>query len=146
VIVQAQNLQVDVVLREIMDKVRVVTTSRNELIDITVQIQAVVSCSEVQSGIVVVYSPHTTGAITVNENADPDVQRDMSSFMEELVPCKSSFRHMEGNSDSHIKGSLFNFNQTFIIENGQIQLGIWQGIYFAEFDGPRTREVWVKVL
>ena len=84
--------------------------------------------------------------INVNENADADVQRDMLSYLSKLVPENASFRHIEGNSDSHIKGSLVNFSQTFIIENAKLQLGRWQGIFFMEFDGPRRREVWLKLV
>jgi len=93
---------------------------------------------------VLVFSPHTTAGITVNENADPDVKTDITTFLNKIVPQSPSFQHAEGNSDSHIKGSLVNFSQTFIVENGQIQLGTWQSVFFMEFDGPRSREVWLQ--
>jgi secondary thiamine-phosphate synthase enzyme len=99
-----------------------------------------------QDGILVVYTPHTTSAVTINENADPDVQRDMNSFLSKLIPNLSEFRHAEGNSDSHIKSSLIGCSETIIVENGNMVLGTWQGIYFCEFDGPRTRKVHLKFI
>jgi len=122
------------------------TTSRTQMVDITAQIKDIVLKSKFESGIVVIHIPHTTAAVTINENADPDVQIDMTRFMDELIPNKTWFKHMEGNSDSHIKSSLFGCDQTIIIENGKMALGTWQGIYFCEFDGPRTRKVFVKVM
>jgi secondary thiamine-phosphate synthase enzyme len=127
-----------------MQKLPIKTTTRNQIIDITSQVQSYISENNISSGLVTVYSPHTTAGITVNENADPDVKKDMLSFFNKLVPQDPNFSHLEGNSDSHIKGSLFNFSQTFIVESGRLQLGTWQGIFFVEFDGPRNREVWVK--
>ncbi len=93
-----------------------------------------------------VYSPHTTAAVSVNENADPAVKKDLLFFLKKTIPADANFQHSEGNSDAHIKGSLVNFSQTFIIENNRIMLGTWQGIFFLEFDGPRSREVWVKFI
>lgn len=122
------------------------TSSRTQMLDITLQIRDIVSRSKIESGIVIIHIPHTTAAVTINENADHDVQTDMTRFMDELIPQKSWFKHMEGNSDSHIKSSLFGCDQTIIIENGKMVLGTWQGIYFCEFDGPRTRKVFVKVV
>ena len=123
------------------------TLSRNEFIDITSKIKTIVSKSGVVEGICVIYTPHTTAAITINENSDPDVTNDMTKFMEKLVPkSESFFRHFEGNSDSHIKSSLFSPSLTVIIANGQIILGRWQAIYFCEFDGARSRTCYVKIL
>ena len=126
-------------------KFEIKTNFRTEMVDITRRVEEIVRNSGVNDGIAVIHIPHTTAAVTINENADPDVQRDMTKFMDELVPNKSWFRHSEGNSDSHIKSSLFGCSQTVIIENGRMVLGTWQGIYFCEFDGPRTRKVIVKV-
>ena len=129
-----------------MHKINISTRKPKEIVDITPQIQDYITAEKLNSGIVLVYSPHTTAAITVNENADPDVKRDLSSFLDKTIPKDSSFRHAEGNSDAHIKGSLLNFSQAFIVEEGSLQLGTWQGIFFMEFDGPRERNVWVKFL
>lgn len=122
------------------------TDLRTQMIDISPRIKDIVVNDGIKNGIVVIHIPHTTAAVTINENADPDVQSDMTRFMDELIPCRNWFRHMEGNSDSHIKSSLFGCDQTIIIENGKMLLGNWQGIYFCEFDGPRTRKVFVKVV
>ncbi|HRZ40070.1 MAG TPA: secondary thiamine-phosphate synthase enzyme YjbQ [Candidatus Omnitrophota bacterium] len=127
-----------------MEKLNLRTASRQEIIDITPQIKKFLSSQKAGSGIVLVFSPHTTAGITVNENADPDVKTDLTAFLSTLVPQNPSFQHAEGNSDSHIKGSLVNFSQAFIVENGQIQLGTWQSIFFMEFDGPRNREIWLQ--
>jgi len=127
-------------------KIGINTSSHNQIIDITGLIQEQLALQQISSGIVVVYSPHTTAAISVNENADPAVKSDTLAYLSKLIPKESSFDHLEGNSDAHIKGGLMNFSQTFIIENGQLQLGTWQGIYFMEFDGPRKRNVWLKFI
>ena len=129
-----------------MHRIKVKTHKRDEIIDLTRDLQAWLNEEDARSGILVVYSPHTTAAISVNENYDPDVKSDMLCFLKGLVPQNAGFDHAEGNSDSHIKGGLFNFSQTFIVEDGRLMLGQWQGIYFMEFDGPRSREVWVKFI
>ncbi len=129
-----------------MKKLELSTASRNQIIDITDLVQKAIDKETWQDGLVLVYCPHTTAAISVNENADPDVKTDMNAFLKELVPQRPDFQHAEGNSDAHIKGTLAGFSQTFIIENGELQLGTWQGIYFMEFDGPRRREVWLKYI
>lgn len=129
-----------------LSQLSVQTNKRTEMIDITRKVKEVVSESGIQNGLVVIHIPHTTAAVTINENADPDVQIDMTRFMDELVPQKGYFRHGEGNSDSHIKSSLFGCDQTIIIQDGKMVLGVWQGIYFCEFDGPRNRKVFVKVV
>ncbi len=127
-----------------MKKLTLRTNSRQEILDITSKIQEFLSSQQADSGIVLVFSPHTTAGITVNENADPDVKTDITAFLNKCVPQSPSFKHAEGNSDSHIKGSLVNFSQAFIVKNGQIQLGTWQSVFFMEFDGPRNREIWLQ--
>jgi secondary thiamine-phosphate synthase enzyme len=118
------------------------TSKRNEFIDITARIQDMVE--EVSEGVITVFSPHTTTAVTINENADPDVPRDILKKLEELIPQKDNFSHMEGNSDAHIKASLFGSSVRVIIKNGQLLLGTWQSIFFCEFDGPRTRNFYLQ--
>jgi secondary thiamine-phosphate synthase enzyme len=130
-----------------MTTIEVRTHQRNELLDVTAQVARVVSDSGVQRGAVVVYVPHTTAGCTINENADPDVRHDILLTLSELVPQnRKGYRHGEGNSDSHTKASLVGFSQTVLIENGRLVLGTWQGIYFAEFDGPRNRRMHVRVV
>lgn len=117
-----------------------------ELIDITSDVEKVVHDSKIREGVCYIYTPHTTAAVTINENADPAVQKDilkgLSHFKLESIP----FSHLEGNSPSHIKSSLIGCSEVVIISGGRLLLGTWQGIYFCEFDGPRTRKVHVKVL
>ncbi|PLX69630.1 MAG: hypothetical protein C0603_01495 [Denitrovibrio sp.] len=129
-----------------METISVRTSSRNSFVEITQDVARVVNEKNWDNGILVVYTPHTTSAITINENADPDVQADMNSFLSKLIPNLSEFRHNEGNSDSHIKSSLVGCSETIIVENVQMVLGTWQGIYFCEFDGPRTRKVHLKFI
>lgn len=126
--------------------IRVSTRRRNELVEITRQVQEVVTGAGLTDGAVLVYVPHTTAGVCINENADPDVKADVSRFLERLIPQEAGFDHMEGNSDSHIKAILTGPSVMVIVEGGRLMLGRWQGIYFAEFDGPRQREVWVKPL
>ena len=109
------------------------------------KIQQVVEKSGIKSGICTVFVPHTTAAVTINENADPDVVHDILMEINKIVPFNDGYLHMEGNSASHIKSSLFGFSEQIIIENGRLVLGTWQGIYFCEFDGPRQRQVYVKI-
>lgn len=127
-----------------MEKLRVRTGSREEILDITTEIQNIVNEMSWNDGMLLVYCPHTTGAITVNEGADPDVVRDITVNMNKLVPRSGDYRHMEGNSDAHIKSSMFGCDQMLIVEEGKLQLGTWQKVYFCEFDGPRDRRLWVK--
>lgn len=129
-----------------MEKIVVKTTKRLEIVDLTSQIMAIVSQKKINDGLCVVYCPHTTAAIAVNENADPTVKQDIISKLSELVPVNGNYRHLEKNSDAHIKNVLVGPSITFIVENGKIELGTWQGIFFVECDGPRTREVWVKII
>ncbi len=116
------------------------------MIDITKEVSKTVEESGVENGMAVVFTPHTTAAITVNENADPSVVQDFLAHFEKMVPQNAGYEHFEGNSDSHIKSSIIGCSETVIIHNGKLQLGTWQGIYFCEFDGPRSRQVWVKVI
>ena len=129
-----------------MQKVTVSTSKREELIDITSSVEDVVIGSGVLSGLCVLYCPHTTAAITVNEGADPAVAKDMVTGLGRIIPTTWDFSHMEGNSDAHIKASMMGFSLNIIIDSGRLVLGTWQGVYFCEFDGPRMRKVWLRVI
>lgn len=118
------------------------TSKRNEFIDITSRIQDVIE--EVSEGVITVFSPHTTTAVTINENADPVVPRDILKKLEELIPQRDNLSHMEGNSDAHIKASLFGSSVRVITKDSQLLLGTWQSIFFCEFDGPRTRNFYLQ--
>jgi len=122
------------------------TVRQSAMIDITKEVQKVVKESGVKSGICVIFIPHTTAAITINENADPDVVRDFLMEINKVIPLTDGYNHQEGNSAAHIKSSKMGFSKTIIIEEGRLLLGTWQGIYFMEFDGPRIRKVLVKVM
>ncbi|HEX4795137.1 MAG TPA: secondary thiamine-phosphate synthase enzyme YjbQ [Humisphaera sp.] len=123
------------------------THSRSEMIEVTDRVAHAIAKLGIEQGFVIVYVPHTTAAVTINENADPDVKHDMLRKLEALVPKQEAYyRHGEGNSDSHVKTSLVGNSVTVLIEDGQLVLGRWQGIYFCEFDGPRSREMHVKVV
>jgi secondary thiamine-phosphate synthase enzyme len=123
------------------------TSARNQFVEITDQVRGAVAASGVRSGLCVVYCPHTTAAITVNENADPDVVHDMLLHLNRTVPKdQPGFRHGEGNSDSHVKASLVGPSVTLVVDDGDVVLGRWQGVYFCEFDGPRTRTVAVQIV
>ena len=122
------------------------TGSRECLEDITPRVQEALATSGLQSGVCTVYVPHTTAGVTINENADPDVCRDLIAFLGELVPRGWRFRHGEGNSDAHVKASLLGASAQIPVTGGRLGLGTWQGIFFAEFDGPRTRRVQVMVV
>jgi secondary thiamine-phosphate synthase enzyme len=128
------------ILKEIIS-----TASRNEMIDITERVQKAVTAAKLESGVVVVYVPHTTAGVTINENADPNVQHDLLKKLAELVPKHESYyRHDEGNSDSHVKTACVGNSSTVFVEEGRLLLGRWQGIYLCEFDGPRQRQIWIK--
>jgi secondary thiamine-phosphate synthase enzyme len=129
-----------------MDKINIKTNKRIELIDITDKIQGVVSKAKIANGICILFCPHTTAGVTINENADPSVRLDIIAALNKLVPENAGYSHSEGNADSHIKSSLFGASVSIFIEAGQLMLGTWQGIYFCESDGPRSREVWIKVI
>jgi secondary thiamine-phosphate synthase enzyme len=121
-------------------------TPAQNLIAITAQVRGAIAESGVQSGICVVYCPHTTAGITINENADPDVVRDLLLAYDQAFPDQQAFRHCEGNSAAHAKASAMGSSVTLLIENGRPLLGTWQNVYFCEFDGPRTRKFWVKIM
>lgn len=127
-------------------KISLRSTRREELIDITDDVRKVVRANGVKSGICFLYVPHTTAGIIINENADPSVKDDIESVLSKLVPRSANYRHLEGNADSHIKSSILGNTLFVFIEDGDIVLGTWQGIFFAEFDGPRTRNVLVKII
>ena len=129
-----------------LEKLEIKTHKQVELIDITRQIKAIVGRAGVKNGVCVVFVPHTTAGITINENADPHVVRDIVDSTNKIVPFDGEYRHIEGNSPGHIKSSLFSASLTVIIEKNALLLGTWQGAYFCEFDGPRTRKVFVKVI
>jgi secondary thiamine-phosphate synthase enzyme len=130
----------------IASKISLTTRMRSELIDITDRVRGAVDQTKVKDGICYVVMPHTTAAITVNENADPSVGRDVLKAMDRLIPWDTIFEHAEGNSPAHIKASIVGSDKAFIIENGILKLGQWQGIFLCEFDGPRQRDVFVKVI
>ena len=122
------------------------SSTQNEFIDITRSIREAVQKTGVEDGICIVYVPHTTAAITINENADPSVPQDIIMELNKVVPFEDRYHHLEGNSAAHIKASLLGCSQTILIESGKLILGTWQGIFFCEFDGPRNRKVYVKVM
>jgi len=122
------------------------TKEKRALQDVTDQVQKLVEDADIKEGIVHLFVPHTTAGVTINENADPDVKHDILKGLTDAFPNQSSFRHMEGNSDAHLMSSSIGCDQTVIITDGSLLLGTWQGIYFAEFDGPRTRKLYVKII
>jgi secondary thiamine-phosphate synthase enzyme len=124
---------------------QVKTSIQTEFIDITRSVQEAVKKTGLEDGICIIFIPHTTAAVTINENADPSVVQDILMELNKIVPFKDQYRHMEGNSPAHIKASLLGCSQTVFVESGKLVLGIWQGIFFCEFDGPRDRKVHVKV-
>ena len=129
-----------------MDTFQIRTKRHSEMIDITQEVSAIVKKSGVKSGICTIFIPHTTAAVTINENADPDVVHDFTKEINKIVPWEDGYLHMEGNSAAHLKSSMMGFSDTIIIEDGKLVLGTWQGIYFLEYDGPRTRKVFVKII
>ena len=129
-----------------MNTISIKTPSRIACIDITSKIQDIVTQNEIKSGICTVFIPHTTAGITINENADPDVTADIIKQLNRIVPFEADYSHIEGNSAAHIKASLFGFSVQVIIDKGKLVLGTWQGIYLCEFDGPRTRQVFIKTM
>jgi secondary thiamine-phosphate synthase enzyme len=129
-----------------MQTIRVKTTGRTEFVDITNEVQRVVSALGIRVGTCFLYVPHTTAGVLINEHADPDVASDAEGAFDRLVPMSGPYRHAEGNSDSHVKSMLAGPTQFVFVEDGKLALGRWQGIFFAEFDGPRERRLFVKVL
>jgi len=127
-------------------KLEIKTNSRSEIIDITDKVQKIISDHKIKSGICIIYVPHTTAAITVNENYDPSVRIDILDYLEKIAPAATRYKHTEGNADSHIKTSVVGSSATLVIEDGKVLLGSWQGIMFCEFDGPRNRKLVVKII
>jgi len=127
-----------------MKEISVRSHSRFEMIDITESVQEAAREEKIHSGLALVYTPHTTAAVTINENADPDVPHDILSALDRIVPLSANYRHAEGNSAAHVKSSLVGASEMVMIENGRLLLGTWQAIFFCEFDGPRTRKVYIS--
>ena len=129
-----------------MDIIEIRTRAKEEFVDLTAEVGRVVAASGVASGVCVVAVPHTTAGITVNENADPDVRADLLMTLRRIVPDTLPYAHAEGNSPAHVKAALVGSSVSLIVEDGRLRLGTWQGVFFCEFDGPRTRKVWVQVI
>ena len=129
-----------------LKQLSVKTTTREEMVDITAKVRQVMHESKIEDGVIHIYCPHTTAGITINEGADPAVQRDMLFKLRDIIPHHDDFRHSEGNSDSHIKSTLTGNTQTLFIKDGALLLGTWQKIFFCEYDGPRNRSYYVKVM
>jgi secondary thiamine-phosphate synthase enzyme len=128
-----------------MQRFAIQTTEREQMLDITGLVQQAVTEAAVATGLAVCFVPHTTAAVTINENADPDVVRDILYKLHKDIPPQDDYRHAEGNSDAHLKASLVGASEQILVEDDRLVLGHWQGIYFCEFDGPRTRQLIVKV-
>jgi secondary thiamine-phosphate synthase enzyme len=128
-----------------MNEIRVSTRSRTELVDISGEVQKAVADSGVQDGVCHVYVPHTTAGVTINENADPSVREDILMELNKVVPLQDNYRHLEGNAAAHIKATIVGSSETILVQGGRLLLGTWQGIFFCEFDGPRSRRVLVNV-
>jgi secondary thiamine-phosphate synthase enzyme len=126
-------------------ELKVKTSSRVELVNITNLVQKVISEAKIKSGLCTVYVPHTTAAVTINENADPSVKSDILSQLNKIIPFDDDYSHLEGNSAAHIKSSIIGSSETLLVNGGMLFLGTWQGIFFCEFDGPRDRKVMVKL-
>ena len=122
------------------------TRSRTELIDITSDVSQLVRKSGIQAGLCLLYVPHTTAAVTINESADPSVKSDILMILNQIVPWEANYRHMEGNSPAHVKSTMVGASELVAVENGSLVLGTWQGIFFCEFDGPRNRKIHVRFL
>jgi secondary thiamine-phosphate synthase enzyme len=129
-----------------METIQVKTSSRLQFVDITSKVKEAISKTGIRDGLVTVYVPHTTAGVTINEAADPSVVDDIQRKLAQLVPYRDSYKHGEGNSDAHIKTSLMGSSVHLIVSGGSPVLGTWQGVFFCEFDGPRTRKVFIKVL
>jgi secondary thiamine-phosphate synthase enzyme len=129
-----------------MKTIHVQTEDRSEMIDITGQVREAIQAAEFRNGLCMLYVPHTTAGITINESADPSVRRDILMVLNRMVPWSADYQHSEGNSAAHIKSSLMGASQLVAVENGQMVLGTWQGIFFCEFDGPRKRKLQIKFI
>ena len=128
-----------------METITVRTNSRVEFVEISGPVRQWLQTQDVTSGVLTIYVPHTTAGVTINEHADPDVVRDLTMELNKVIPFDDNYRHLEGNAAAHIKSSLIGASAQVIIENGNLVLGTWQGIFFAEFDGPRTRKVHLQL-
>ena len=126
-------------------KLNITTSKHTEMIEVTDIIQKAITESGVKDGMCTVFIPHTTAAVTINENADPDVVRDFTMEINKIVPWEDGYRHMEGNAAAHLKASMIGFSEQIIIDNGFLVLGTWQGIWFCEYDGPRSRKIYLKI-
>ena len=122
------------------------TKSRTEFVDVTAEVQEAVSASGIDSGLCILYVPHTTGAVTINESADPSVKGDVLMVLNRIVPWEAEYRHLEGNSPAHVKATLVGASETIPVVDGRLALGTWQGIFFCEFDGPRTRKLRIHLV
>lgn len=129
-----------------MLQLTVKTHNRTEMIDITADIQSALRRKQFEDGLCMIYIPHTTAAVTINESADPSVKADIVMVLNQIVPWQADYKHLEGNSPAHIKASLMGASQMVAVAQGHLQLGTWQGIFFCEFDGPRTRKVQITLL
>ena len=129
-----------------LEQISVRTSNRTEFVDITSEVSSAVRKSGVKNGVCHVYVPHTTAAVTINENADPSVQADILMELNKRIPFEDGYSHMEGNAAAHIKSSLVGCSELVLIEGGSLALGTWQGIFFCEFDGPRSRKVFCKIV
>ena len=129
-----------------MREIALRTGDRTDFVDLTAQVQAAVSDLGLEEGVLVVFNPHTTAAVTINEGADPDVVRDMTAALDRIVPWRDGYHHAEGNAAAHIKASMFGSSVTILVSQGKLRLGTWQKIWFCDFDGPRQRRVWVQAL
>ncbi len=127
-------------------EISVRTQNRTELVDITPRVVKAINESQMKEGLAVLFVPHTTAGITINENADPSVREDLLSELNRLIPLDGPYKHLEGNSAAHVKSTLVGSAQIVLVADGRPQLGTWQGIYFCEFDGPRTRKVWIRLI
>jgi len=126
--------------------ITVKTRSRTEFVDITADIQKAVTQTGIDDGLCMIYVPHTTAAVTINESADPSVKSDILMILNKIVPWEDNYRHLEGNSPAHVKSTLVGASELIAVEGGRLALGTWQGIFFCEFDGPRSRKVQVKCI
>jgi secondary thiamine-phosphate synthase enzyme len=119
------------------------TQKHTQFVDITGEVQSMISSLAIKNGVVTIFVPHTTAGITINENADPDVTSDIADALDRAVPWQAHYKHCEGNAAAHVKASMMGASVQVLVENGQLRLGTWQAIYFCEFDGPRSRNIWV---
>ena len=126
-----------------MKEINVATGRRTDFVDITAQIEDAVREWGLPSGVVTVFVPHTTAGVTINENADPDVMIDIENALDALIPWRANYRHAEGNTAAHLKASMMGSSVQLIVADGRLRRGVWQGVYFCEFDGPRSRKVWL---